>query len=73
MDEHKRICGECRIYIANHDLTGIDDDARAAEVEAAEGWWTLIDDDVDTDAGSTWPCERCGTSAHGDRYTAVRS
>jgi hypothetical protein len=67
------ICVECAVYVTNGDLTGIDDDARALDVEQAPGWWVVLGHQWDAEfyrEHDYHACDRCGCTAHGERYMA---
>lgn len=65
--EPYQVCADCAIFVANGDLTGIDDATREREVEQAEGEWYLGDAEIEF----SWaPCDRCGCSLGGARYEA---
>lgn len=77
------ICGDCRIYIANGDLTGLDAstgspgydaDRRAAEIVAGVGdivsrGYIVVGDGYNEH--SIDPCACCKDRAHGERWSAT--
>lgn len=64
-----RICVDCAMLHANNDLSGVEDDARRAEVQAGLKDYPFLA--VGEDAGFSWsPCEACGSRLGGDRMWA---
>lgn len=62
------ICGDCAMFHANGDLSGIDDADRIAEIEACNVPVFVGDDVVDF----SWsPCGACGTRLGGTRFAAL--
>lgn len=65
------VCADCAIWIANGDLSGMDDEAAARVVEAdGENWVLSCAEDCESEF--SWSaCDRCGTTLGGDRHPAV--
>ena len=65
------ICADCLVYHANNDTSGIVEHERMEEVVAAAGLdgcdIIVIGDDMGFRKA---PCEACGTTLAGDRFTA---
>lgn len=77
------VCGECLIYIANGNLTGLDYNPETADermeailageqyLQERHGGHLCAGDSDKDDEHSIWPCECCGDTSHGSRHEAV--